>query len=126
MVQVRPQEHILLFQLRVGSLDLRPGLVVHRDPPRLEERQDRRRKLRSQGAVEEDLEALFREEQALMTRMLAGTEHAGRVGAFEGAGYEAQGLYRPAADCIMFTRDRVGFCPVCRRAIERVIDMYAR
>jgi len=29
-------------------------------------------------------------------------------------------------DCIMFTRDRVGFCPVCRRTIERVIDLYAR
>ena len=40
--------------------------------------------------------------------------------------YRAAGLYRPAADCVMFTRDRVGFCPVCRRAIERVIDLYAR
>lgn len=88
--------------------------------------QDRRRKLRSQGAVEEDLEALFREEQVLMTRMLAGTEHAGRVGAFEGAGYEAQGLYRPSVDCIMFTRDEVGFCPVCSRAIARVIGLYTR
>jgi hypothetical protein len=29
-------------------------------------------------------------------------------------------------DCIMFTRDDVGFCPVCARAIERVIDLYAR
>jgi hypothetical protein len=25
----------------------------------------------------------------------------------------------------MFTRDEVGFCAVCRRAIERVIAMYA-
>jgi hypothetical protein len=40
--------------------------------------------------------------------------------------YEMQGLYRPSVDCIMFTRDPVGFCPVCRRAIERVIDLYAR
>ena len=32
-----------------------------------------------------------------------------RVGAFEGAAYEARGLYRPQADCIMFTRDRGGF-----------------
>ena len=30
----------------------------------------------------------------------------------------------PQADCIMFTRDEVGFCAVCRRAIERVIDLY--
>ncbi|MCZ6833340.1 MAG: M64 family metallo-endopeptidase, partial [Acidobacteria bacterium] len=40
--------------------------------------------------------------------------------------YEARGLYRPATDCIMFTRDQVGFCAVCRRAIERIIDLYAR
>jgi hypothetical protein len=39
--------------------------------------------------------------------------------------YQAKGYYRPQADCIMFTRDEVGFCAVCRRAIERVIDLYA-
>ena len=50
----------------------------------------------------------------------------GKVGAFEGAAYEAKGLYRSSADCIMFTRDSVGFCPVCRRAITRVIEQYAR
>jgi len=27
-------------------------------------------------------------------------------------------------DCIMFTRDEVGFCSVCRRAIERIISLY--
>ena len=36
------------------------------------------------------------------------------------------GYYRPQADCIMFTRDEVGFCAVCRRAIERVIDLYTQ
>jgi hypothetical protein len=39
--------------------------------------------------------------------------------------FAAKGYYRPQADCIMFTRDEVGFCAVCRRAIERVIDLYA-
>ena len=29
------------------------------------------------------------------------------------------GLYRPEVDCIMFTRDRVGFCRVCQRALAR-------
>jgi hypothetical protein len=47
------------------------------------------------------------------------------VGAFEGALYEATGYYRPQADCIMFTRADA-FCAVCRRAIERVIDLYSR
>jgi hypothetical protein len=46
--------------------------------------------------------------------------------AFEGAGWEAHGLYRPEADCIMFTRDEVGFCRVCQRAIARIIDLYSR
>jgi hypothetical protein len=86
--------------------------------------QERRRELRAQGAPEERLEELFREERELFTRMLGAEEFAGRVGAFEGAMYQAQGLYRPSTDCIMFTRDEVGFCPVCRRAIERVIDLY--
>jgi hypothetical protein len=49
---------------------------------------------------------------------------AGKVGAFEGAGYEARGLYRGEADCIMFSRNPVGFCRVCQRAINRVIDTY--
>lgn len=48
------------------------------------------------------------------------------TGAFEGASYEARGLYRPEADCIMFTRDRVGFCRVCQRAIGRIVDLYSR
>lgn len=51
---------------------------------------------------------------------------AGKVGAFEGAGYEARGLYRGEADCIMFSRNPVGFCRVCQRAINRVIDSYTK
>ena len=40
--------------------------------------------------------------------------------------YEAKGYFRPQVDCIMFTRDRVPFCAVCQRGIERVIDLYAK
>jgi hypothetical protein len=60
-----------------------------------------------------------------VTRLLGSGAHAGKVGAFEGAMYEAKGYYRPQTDCIMFTRDEVSFCAVCRRAIERVVDLYA-
>ena len=49
---------------------------------------------------------------------------ANQVGAFEGAGYTSQGLYRPALDCIMFSRGDKPFCPVCHRAIARTIDRY--
>ncbi|HEX8503220.1 MAG TPA: IgA Peptidase M64 [Pyrinomonadaceae bacterium] len=87
--------------------------------------QQRRRQIRSERRPEEVMEALFREELEHERRMFAREKYAGRVGAFEGANYEAKGFYRPEVDCIMFSRtDR--FCAVCRRAIERVIDLYAR
>lgn len=50
--------------------------------------------------------------------------YAGRVGAFEGAGYESRGLYRPEAVCIMGSRKVVDFCRVCQRAINRIIDLH--
>lgn len=50
--------------------------------------------------------------------------HAGKVGAFEGAGYEAHGLYRPEAYCIMGSRKVADFCRVCQRAINRIIDLH--
>jgi hypothetical protein len=48
------------------------------------------------------------------------------VGAFEGAGYAAKGLYRPALDCKMFSKGNKPFCPVCAHALEDVIRSYAR
>jgi hypothetical protein len=57
--------------------------------------------------------------------MLSTQGYSAAVGAFEGAMYEPTGLYRSSIDCIMFTRDEVGFCRVCRRAITRIIDLYA-
>jgi IgA Peptidase M64/Peptidase M64 N-terminus len=88
--------------------------------------QARRREIRAQKRPESEMDALFRAERDEMEKRLGGERHAAAVGAFEGADYEAKGYYRPQADCIMFTRDRVPFCAVCRRAIERVIDLYAR
>jgi hypothetical protein len=51
---------------------------------------------------------------------------AGRVGAFEGGGYQARGLYRPEAACVMGSASPVGFCRVCQRAISRIIDTYVK
>ena len=87
--------------------------------------QARRRALRAEHHPETEIEALFREEMGLDQKLLDGPQYAGKTGAFEGADYEARGYYRPQTDCIMFTRNPVGFCSVCRRAIERVIDLYA-
>lgn len=46
------------------------------------------------------------------------------IGVFEGAGYLTKGVYRPAQDCRMRVNNVEEFCPVCRRAIKRVIDFY--
>lgn len=88
--------------------------------------QTRRRAIRTANRPEAEVDALFREQQAEETRLLSSGPHAHAVGAFEGAMYEARGCYRPQADCIMFTRNQVPFCAVCRRALARVIDLYSR
>ncbi len=88
--------------------------------------QKQRSDLRSSGAAETEIDKLFRQQQAEETRLFASNQFSGKVGAFEGASYEAKGLYRPEVDCIMFSRNEVGFCKVCRRALERVIDEYSR
>jgi hypothetical protein len=86
--------------------------------------QRQRRELRAAGRPEAEMDELFRKQRAREDAMLGAQKYAGKVGAFEGANYEAKGYYRPEIDCIMFTRyDK--FCAVCRRAIERVIGMYA-
>jgi hypothetical protein len=85
--------------------------------------QERRAKIRADKRPESEMEALFREEKERSTRLLG--PFTGKVGAYEGAMYEATGYYRPDANCIMFTRDDVGFCAVCRRAIEATIDRHA-
>jgi len=56
---------------------------------------------------------------------LAKSQKAGVVGAFEGAGYSATGLYRPTLDCLMFSRRVQPFCPVCERAVESMILRYS-
>lgn len=88
--------------------------------------QAERRKIRDANEPETVMDALFRRELIWSTNFLSSEKHAGKVGAFEGAAYEARGLYRPQADCIMFTRDEVGFCRVCTRAINRIIDLYSK
>jgi hypothetical protein len=90
------------------------------------ESQEKRRKIRAENRPEDEMDALFREEKVFETRLLGTDAFSGKVGAFEGALYEAKGYYRPQEDCIMFSRDDVPFCAVCRRAISGVIDLYSR
>ncbi|RKY53654.1 MAG: peptidase M64, partial [Candidatus Neomarinimicrobiota bacterium] len=52
-------------------------------------------------------------------------EYWGKVGAFKGAGYASEGLYRPYLDCRMFSKSLTGFCPVCSDAIVKMIRFYS-
>ena len=110
---------------------LTPGVAIPTPWPKDEfeaftrEIQQKRRAIRAANRPESEMDALFRDEEKRDTALLNEGPHAGKVGAFEGANYEARGYYRPQADCIMFTRDNVPFCAVCRRAIAQIIDLYS-
>ncbi len=74
----------------------------------------------------EKMKILSRKYRQKIERFFEEHPYQGAVGAFEGAGYASQGLYRPALDCIMFSRTLKGFDPVCADAIEQVIRFIAQ
>jgi hypothetical protein len=47
-----------------------------------------------------------------------------KVGVFEGGGYANKGVYRPMVNCRMNRNDAIGFCDVCRKAIEDMLKFY--
>ena len=49
---------------------------------------------------------------------------SGQAAVFEGAGYQSKGVYRGAEDCRMKTNQAPAFCPVCQRALRRIIEFY--
>ena len=49
---------------------------------------------------------------------------AGEAQILEGAGYQSKGVYRGSEDCRMHTNKAEAFCPVCQRAIGRIIEFY--
>ncbi len=51
-------------------------------------------------------------------------ENLKKTGVFEGGGYNAKGVYRPCQDCSMKSNIPDNFCPVCRAALQRMIDFY--
>ncbi|MCU0691030.1 MAG: M64 family metallopeptidase, partial [Polyangiaceae bacterium] len=52
-------------------------------------------------------------------------QYADTIGAFEGAGYKAKGLFRPQADCKMFHKGLVDFCAVCSKSLAAMVRYYA-
>ena len=87
--------------------------------------QQERDSLRAAKVPEEIMEALFMRQMKQEDEYFAAEQYRNKVGAFEGAGYLAKGLYRSQIDCIMYTR-HMQFCMVCQRGIEEVIDMYSK
>ncbi|MCL4549385.1 MAG: IgA Peptidase M64 [Bacteroidetes bacterium] len=57
-------------------------------------------------------------------KYLMSSKYWGKVGAFEGAGYSAKGMYRPMLDCIMFSKGTKPFCKVCEDHLIKVIEHY--
>ncbi len=49
-------------------------------------------------------------------------ENSSTVGVYEGAGYQAKGLYRPWINCLMRTLEPDSFCPVCEHALTQRMD----
>jgi IgA Peptidase M64 len=68
---------------------------------------------------------LFRSNQEFVENLFSTAQYRNVIGAFEGANYQAKGFYRPAQNCIMFTRSKT-FCAVCSAAIDDVIDEYTK
>jgi hypothetical protein len=87
--------------------------------------QKERDSLRKAMVPETVMEDLFSRQMNQENAFFSMEKYRDKVGAFEGAGYLAKGLYRPQIDCIMYTRHMV-FCKVCRRSIEMVIDQYVK
>lgn len=85
--------------------------------------QAERAQLRRAGRPEAEMDELFRRAQAFSEALFAEAPHRDGIGAFEGAYYAASGYYRPALNCLMFTR-HPAFCAVCEAAVAEIIDLY--
>jgi hypothetical protein len=71
------------------------------------------------------MEDLFTRQMNKENEFFAAEKYKDKVGAFEGANYNAKGMYRSQLDCIMYTRHQV-FCKVCQRSIVNVIEQYSK
>lgn len=47
-----------------------------------------------------------------------------KIGVYEGGGYQSKGVFRPVQECRMKINECENFCPVCSRAIVRMVDYY--
>jgi len=83
------------------------GIPVPTEPDELDTRQDVRRVWHT-----------FTQEQKDLLNL--------KLGVYEGAGYQLKGVYRPVQECRMRINECEEFCPVCTRAIIRMVGYYTR
>jgi hypothetical protein len=88
--------------------------------------------LKRADAPQEEIEALQAKSEEMsrlngleVNAFFKKSRFQGKVGAFEGAGYAAKGLYRPMLDCLMFSRGLRPLCKVCEQAVIRTIRYYS-
>jgi hypothetical protein len=77
-------------------------------------------------AAEEEYAMKDKKQSEIVDKYLTGSKFWNKVGAFEGAGYQPKGIYRPMIDCIMFSKGDKPFCKVCEEAIKEVIGSYTK
>lgn len=87
--------------------------------------QKERDSIRANHLPEEVMEALFVKQLNAENDYFSKEKFKDKVGAFEGANYNAKGMYRSQIDCIMYTR-HMAFCKVCQQSINQVIDQYSK
>lgn len=87
--------------------------------------QKTRDSIRAALLPESVMEALFEKQLNTENAFFAKEKYKDKVGAFEGAGYNPKGLYRPQLDCIMYTRHMV-YCKVCQKSLGKVMDEYTK
>jgi hypothetical protein len=87
--------------------------------------QKERDSLRAAQVPETIMEELFTRQMNRENEFFSTEPFKDKVGAFEGANYNAKGMYRSQLDCIMYTRHQV-FCKVCQRSIINVIEQYSK
>jgi IgA Peptidase M64/Peptidase M64 N-terminus len=76
------------------------------------------------AAAKAESEAWSKSHQDRVDEWFQGSEFIGQVGAFEGAGYVSEGMYRSQLDCIMFTKGLKSFCAACSEGIREVTGRY--
>jgi hypothetical protein len=52
------------------------------------------------------------------------SKYKNTLGVFEGGGYSGKGIYRPEMDCKMKSNEAKGFCRVCTRVLQEMINFY--